>query len=153
MAISSLIYRKVFIIFFVQKHKILKKCKANMDFISGFKALRLSQTAFQKTSNGKIVNLLSNDVNCLDWLLFYGNSLWSAPLLTIVCGFLMYDEIGWTAIIGIGVMLVIVPIQSWLCSLISLISVMIRSYSFISMCVCVCRLFGKTFIKIPFSNV
>lgn len=107
-AISSLIYRKVFIIQIVQN---TKTC-INMDFISALKALRLSQTAFQKTSNGKIINLLSNDVKCLDWLLFYGNSLWSAPLVTIVCGFLMYDEIGWSAIIGIGVILVIVPIQS-----------------------------------------
>lgn len=50
------------------------------------KALRLSHTALGETSPGKLVNLLSNDVNRFDWATFFVNSLWVSPLLTFIVG-------------------------------------------------------------------
>lgn len=80
------------------------------------KALRLSQTALGETSTGKMVNLLSNDVNRFDWASFFINSLWVSPLLTLIVGCLMWIEIGFVGLIGIFVVFMIVPILSmWCC--------------------------------------
>lgn len=76
------------------------------------KSLRLSQTALGETSPGKMVNLLSNDVNRFDFATFFANSLWASPLLTLIVAYLMWIEIGFVGLIGIFVVLTIVPISS-----------------------------------------
>lgn len=76
------------------------------------KALRLSQTALGETSPGKMVNLLTNDVNRFHWAIFFFNSLWVSPLLTIVVGFLLWIEIGFAGLIGIVVVFTVVPMLS-----------------------------------------
>lgn len=76
------------------------------------KALRLSHTALGETAPGKMVNLLSNDVRRFDFMTMFANSLWTAPTLTIISAIFLFHEIGWAAVIGIGVIVVVVPIQS-----------------------------------------
>ncbi|XP_055302579.1 ATP-binding cassette sub-family C member 4-like isoform X2 [Sitodiplosis mosellana] len=77
------------------------------------KALRLSQTALGGTAPGKVVNLLSNDVNRFDWVTMFLNSMWTAPLLTLIVGILLWIEIGIAGIIGIVIVFIVVPIQSY----------------------------------------
>lgn len=74
-------------------------------------ALRLSRTALGDTAPGKIVNLLSNDVNRFDMVTIFLHSMWSAPLLTIIVGGMLYSEIGWPALVGILIVFCVVPIQ------------------------------------------
>lgn len=74
------------------------------------KALRLSQTALGETSPGKMVNLLSNDVNRFDWASFYINTIWVSPLVNVIVGCLMWIEIGFTGLFGILVVSTIFPI-------------------------------------------
>lgn len=76
------------------------------------KALRLSQTSLGEASPGKMVNLLSNDVNRFDWASFFMNVLWTAPLLAFIVGWIMWIEVGFVGVIGILVIFSIVPIQS-----------------------------------------
>lgn len=76
------------------------------------KALKLSQTALGETPPGKIVNLLSNDVNRFDWATFFFNTLWVAPLLTSIVGCLMWIEVGVSGLVGILVVFAIVPLLS-----------------------------------------
>lgn len=76
------------------------------------KALRLSQTALGETSPGKMVNLLTNDVNRFDWSTFFVNSLWVSPVLAIIVGFLVWNESGIAGVIGILVVFAMVPILS-----------------------------------------
>lgn len=76
------------------------------------KALRLSQTAIGETSPGKMVNLLTNDVNRFDWALYFFHSLWISPLLTIVVAYLVWYEIGIPGLIGIAVVFAVVPLLS-----------------------------------------
>lgn len=76
------------------------------------KALRLSQTALGETSPGKMVNLLTNDVNRFHWAIFFVNSLWVSPLLTVIVGCLLWFEIGLPGLIGIVVVFTMVPMLS-----------------------------------------
>ncbi|XP_053670820.1 ATP-binding cassette sub-family C member 4-like [Anopheles nili] len=77
------------------------------------KALRLSRTALGDTAPGKVVNLLSNDVNRFDIVSVFLHSMWSAPLLAIVIGVLLYIEIGAAGLIGMVVIFIVTPIQSY----------------------------------------
>uniref|UniRef100_A0A182NL50 Uncharacterized protein n=1 Tax=Anopheles dirus TaxID=7168 RepID=A0A182NL50_9DIPT len=77
------------------------------------KALRLSRTALGDTAPGKVVNLLSNDVNRFDIVSVFLHSMWSAPLLAIVIGVLLYAEIGVAGLIGMVVIFIVTPIQSY----------------------------------------
>ncbi|XP_055540741.1 ATP-binding cassette sub-family C member 4-like [Wyeomyia smithii] len=77
------------------------------------KALRLSRTALGDTAPGKVVNLLSNDVNRFDIVSVFLHSMWSAPLLSIIVGVLLYLEIGVAGLIGMIVIFVVTPIQGY----------------------------------------
>lgn len=77
------------------------------------KALRLSRTALGDTAPGKVVNLLSNDVNRFDIVSVFLHSMWSAPLLAIIVGVLLYVEIGVAGLIGMIVIFIVTPIQAY----------------------------------------
>lgn len=73
--------------------------------------MRLSQTALGETALGKVVNLLSNDVGRFDLVSMFIHSMWSAPLMAIIVGYLLWLEAGWAGMIGILVVFVVVPLQ------------------------------------------
>lgn len=77
------------------------------------KALKLSSTALGNTSVGKVVNLLSNDVSRFDIVSVFIHSMWIAPMLTIIVAFLLYKEVGVAGLIGMLVIGVVTPIQSY----------------------------------------
>lgn len=67
--------------------------------------LRLSKTALGKTASGQIVNLMSNDVQRFDIAAGFLHYLWIMPVQAVVSAFVMYDSVGYAAIIGITAML------------------------------------------------
>lgn len=75
------------------------------------KALRLSRTALGDTAPGKVVNLLSNDVSRFDIVSIFVHSMWTAPLLAVIVGILLWNEIQWAGLVGIAVVFFVVPIQ------------------------------------------
>lgn len=75
------------------------------------KATRLSQNALGDTAPGKVVNLLSNDVNRFDLVSIFMHSMWSAPLFAIVVGYLLIAEVGYAGLVGILAVFLVVPIQ------------------------------------------
>lgn len=75
------------------------------------KALKLSRIALGETTVGQAVNLLSNDVNRFDISLIYLHYLWIGPLETIIIAYLMYREVELSAIFGIIVLLLFIPLQ------------------------------------------
>lgn len=77
------------------------------------KSLRLSSTALGHTSVGKVVNLLSNDVSRFDVCSFFVHSMWLAPLLTLIVGIILYMEVGVPGLIGMIVIAIVTPIQSF----------------------------------------
>ncbi|XP_014208436.1 probable multidrug resistance-associated protein lethal(2)03659 [Copidosoma floridanum] len=78
------------------------------------KALKLSKTALGETAPGKIVNLLANDVNRFDIIMNFINYMWSAPLLTLCIGAILYNESGYAGVAGIVAIFLVVPMQSYL---------------------------------------
>lgn len=92
------------------------------------KALRLSQTALGETALGKVVNLLSNDVGRFDLVSMFIHSMWSAPLMAIIVGYLLWIESGWAGMIGILVVFVVVPLQC-MCSLNFILFHLIKFYN------------------------
>lgn len=81
-------------------------------FLIQQQALRLSQSALGETAPGKVVNLLSNDVSRFDFVTLFMNTLWSAPLLVLIVGGLLFQEFGWAGVIGILLVCTIAPLQS-----------------------------------------
>ncbi|XP_017787048.1 PREDICTED: probable multidrug resistance-associated protein lethal(2)03659 isoform X2 [Nicrophorus vespilloides] len=78
------------------------------------KALRLSKSALGQTTVGQLVNLLSNDVNRFDVALLFAHQLWVGPLETVIITYLMYLQVGWSAIVGVAFLLLFIPIQIYL---------------------------------------
>lgn len=78
------------------------------------KSLRLSKTALGETTVGQVVNLLSNDVNRFDVAIIFLHYLWIGPLATVIITCLMWLEIGWAAVVGVGFMLAFIPLQAYL---------------------------------------
>ena len=74
--------------------------------------LRLSQTSLGETASGKVLNLLSNDVSRFDMMTLLLNTLWTAPVLSIIVTCLLWREIGVAGLAGVIVILIVVLIQS-----------------------------------------
>ncbi|XP_039870833.1 multidrug resistance-associated protein 4 isoform X2 [Simochromis diagramma] len=76
------------------------------------RALHLSSSAMGKTTTGQIVNLLSNDVNKFDEVTIFLHFLWVGPLQAAAVVGLLWNEIGPSCLGGIGVLLILMPVQS-----------------------------------------
>ncbi|XP_076243243.1 ATP-binding cassette sub-family C member 4 [Calliopsis andreniformis] len=77
------------------------------------KALRLSRTALGETAPGKVVNLVANDVNRFDLVSIFIHHMWSAPISALIIAYILYTEAGYSGLIGIAAVFVVVPIQSY----------------------------------------
>lgn len=112
--LASFIARFVSIIF---QHVHLTFCKWIADLLRwnritlSLQALRLSQMALSETAPGKLVNLLSNDVQRFNSLSTM-HPLWFSPVTTIVATYILWNEIRWAGLIGVAIILAFIPIQS-----------------------------------------
>lgn len=86
--------------------KIAYICNKNV-----FQALRLAQMGISETSPGKLVNLLSNDVQRFASLSTW-HPLWFSPITTIAASIILWNDIRWAGIIGVAIILAFIPIQS-----------------------------------------
>lgn len=75
-------------------------------------ALKLSHAALEIISPGKVINLMSNDVNRFDSMSMFINAMWTAPLLVIIVGYLLWVEVRWAGMFGLIIVFIVVPIQS-----------------------------------------
>ena len=73
------------------------------------KVLRLSPKGLQSESTGRIVTLMSNDVNKLQELFAMIHNLWAAPIFIVASFVLLYDVLKWSAFIGFACILVAAP--------------------------------------------
>ena len=73
------------------------------------KVLRLSPKGLQAESTGRIVTLMSNDVNKLQELFAMIHNLWAAPIFIVASFILLYDVIQWSAFIGFACIIVAAP--------------------------------------------
>ena len=78
------------------------------------KSLKLSPAAKQKQSTGMIVNMFSNDTAQLQRFLFFMNNCTIAPFQIAVCIGLIYQQVGVGAFVGLGLMIVLVPFNGFI---------------------------------------
>lgn len=76
------------------------------------KSLRLSNVALAQTTIGQMINLLSNDVNRFDHAAMNFHNLWVTPIQVFLIMYLVYAQVGWTGIVGIGFIMIFIPLQS-----------------------------------------
>ncbi|XP_060851718.1 ATP-binding cassette sub-family C member 4-like isoform X2 [Rhopalosiphum padi] len=76
------------------------------------KSLRLSQRAIGDTTNGQVINLLSNDVSRFDKSATFLHYIWIGPLQTIIVTYFLWQEIGVSSLLTIVVLCLVVSIQA-----------------------------------------
>ncbi|KAK3724345.1 hypothetical protein QZH41_010856, partial [Actinostola sp. cb2023] len=74
-------------------------------------ALRLNNKARNQSTAGEMVNLLTTDAQRIMDLLSYVNTIWSGPLQIIVALYLLYNTMGVSILAGVGVMILLIPIN------------------------------------------
>lgn len=62
--------------------------------------------------NGKVINLMSTDLNVFDKSFSTLHSLWKGPIELVIFGYFIHREIGIYGWIGVGFIVCFVPIQS-----------------------------------------
>ncbi|KAF8071181.1 abcC12 [Scenedesmus sp. PABB004] len=76
------------------------------------KCLRLSNSAMQSESTGKVVTLMSNDAQKVQDVMLAIHTLWGAPALIVVILILLYQQVGWATFPGVGVALLYTPLST-----------------------------------------
>lgn len=79
------------------------------------KSLRLSKSSTEDGLNGKVINLLSNDLSKFDIGLAFIHDIWKGPIEMLVFGVVIYIEIGISAIIGMAFLASFIPLQGIYC--------------------------------------
>uniref|UniRef100_A0AAG5CR64 Uncharacterized protein n=1 Tax=Anopheles atroparvus TaxID=41427 RepID=A0AAG5CR64_ANOAO len=78
------------------------------------KVLKLSKsTTAGDGLNGKIINLLSNDVGKFDIALCFVHDLWKGPMEAILLGYFIYLQIGFSGLLGMAFLMSFIPLQAW----------------------------------------
>ena len=78
---------------------------------SFLQALQLNNSARKGSTAGEMVNLMSVDAQRLMDLMTYVNVIWSGPLQIIVSLYFLYQTMGVSILAGLGVMLLLIPIN------------------------------------------
>ncbi|CAG5865642.1 unnamed protein product [Menidia menidia] len=99
-------------LYFYQVQRVGMKVRVAMCHMIYRKALSLNSSALAKTTTGQMVNLLSNDVNKFDEVTLYLHFLWLGPLQAVSVLFLLLYAIGPSCLAGMGVLFILLPIQT-----------------------------------------
>ncbi|XP_057671711.1 probable multidrug resistance-associated protein lethal(2)03659 [Diorhabda carinulata] len=82
------------------------------------KALRLTPSAAAKINLGNIVTLITKDVYAFQQSIWMFNDMWNGSVQMCVICYILYNKIGASSFIGIGVILSVLPLQVYLGKLI-----------------------------------
>lgn len=97
-------------VMFSQAHLGMKMRVASMSMIYR-KTLKLTKNALGETTAGQVVNLISNDVGRFETSILFIHYLWIAPLELIAVSVILFYVISYSAFIGVGFILLLLPIQ------------------------------------------
>ncbi|KAI0532895.1 metal resistance protein YCF1 [Xylaria digitata] len=78
------------------------------------KSLKLSNEGRSSKTTGDIVNYMAVDAQRLQDLTQFAQQAWSAPFQIIICMISLYQLVGWSMLSGIGVMLIMIPINGFI---------------------------------------
>lgn len=75
------------------------------------KALRILKSSTQEGQNGKIINLLSNDLAKFDNAFLFIHEIWKGPLQAILFMIVIHREMQIAGVIGVIFLLAFIPLQ------------------------------------------
>jgi ATP-binding cassette, subfamily C (CFTR/MRP), member 1 len=78
------------------------------------KSLKLSNEGRASKTTGDIVNYMAVDAQRLQDLTQFAQQLWSAPFQITLCMISLYRLVGWSMLAGIGVMIIMIPINGFI---------------------------------------
>ncbi|KAH7041035.1 P-loop containing nucleoside triphosphate hydrolase protein [Microdochium trichocladiopsis] len=78
------------------------------------KSLKLSNEGRASKTTGDIVNYMAVDAQRLQDLAQFLQQLWSAPFQIAICMISLYNLVGWSMLAGIGVMIIMIPINGFI---------------------------------------
>lgn len=87
------------------------RVKSSLTAMIYYKSLRLSNEGRSSKTTGDIVNHMAVDQQRLSDLAQFGAQVWSAPIQIILCTISLYQLLGVSMLAGIGVMLIMVPVN------------------------------------------
>jgi ribosomal protein L39E len=93
------------------------KIRAALTQLIYYKALRVSSS--QSSSSGQITNLVTSDAQIIQDTLVFFNQGFIAPVQIIVCTGLIWPQLGPFALISIGLLVVVFPLNIWFARLTS----------------------------------
>ncbi|EQC35312.1 hypothetical protein SDRG_07023 [Saprolegnia diclina VS20] len=76
------------------------------------KALRLDAASRKAKSAGEISNHFTSDINWIIGMSYYTNYLWILPVQIAITLFMLYSIISWATFVGLGVILLVMPITN-----------------------------------------
>ncbi|KAM1213164.1 hypothetical protein PS2_004614 [Malus domestica] len=80
------------------------------------KSIRITHEGRKKFPSGKITNMMSTDANALQQICQQLHGLWSAPFRITVAMVLLYQQLGVASLIGSGMLVLMIPIQTFVIS-------------------------------------
>nr|CAI5828354.1 unnamed protein product [Callosobruchus analis] len=83
------------------------------------KCLRLTAESLSKVSVGNIVTLMTKDVAAFETMIIYANDVWIGFVQTAVIFYLLYLKVGVAAFVGVGLFLIVIPIQVYIGKVVS----------------------------------
>ncbi|KAJ8925148.1 hypothetical protein NQ315_001333 [Exocentrus adspersus] len=105
------------------------KIRASLKSLLYRKALRLSSAAFSDTNLGNIVTILTKDINTIEENLWMMMEFVIAFIQTGTISYLLWNRMGNAAFVGIGLLFFSLPLQIYLCSLLTGIRLRVGKYS------------------------
>lgn len=73
--------------------------------------MRLTKSMSMDGLNGHVITLMANDVTRFDFAVTYIDNLWKGPVMLMTTSYFIYQEIGWFAFAGIGLLICSLPVQ------------------------------------------
>lgn len=104
--------------FFYHSQTVALQLKSALFALLYRKALKLSNRARVKRTNGEIVNLMSIDVQKLSDLCIFIHMGWSGIISIGVAVGMLFYLLGWTMVVGLGILVLTIPLhvllmQTW----------------------------------------
>lgn len=59
------------------------------------------------------ISVMSIDLSQFDLTFYFFHDLWKGPVEACIFGYLMYRQVGWTSLIGIAFIVILIPLQAW----------------------------------------
>ncbi|XP_077301224.1 putative multidrug resistance-associated protein lethal(2)03659 [Arctopsyche grandis] len=103
--------------FLIETYYISTKIRLACSSLIYRKVLRLdlkTNNSSDDDLNGRILNLLSTDVNRFEYCCMFFLELWQAPIEGAIVIYIMYANIGPACLIGVSFLLAFIPFQAWL---------------------------------------